>query len=303
MAAPALPSSVASPQPTTPASVSILTNTCGRSRGSALLVTPKVLTSVTFSRGADGIARAISFAKQSPHPNPEEAGGAWPKAGAATPPRSEALSRSRRFMASCPPLAGDRVGVERALVDGEAEAGPARQRKEAVVGLFIPAAECGAELAVGRIRGEGPLLDEGVRQRRADVHSSGGADRTAAVERRDRDVVGLGDRGRLANSGEPMGRERGAQDVDGVFAQQVLEAGDVGEAAPVAGGHGRALRERGLGGGAHLAAGLVHPEQVEPCQAVGDRERLARRRAAGAVEHEVALLPRGAAQAVQDGPN
>ena len=33
-----------------------------------------------------------------------------------------------------------------------------------------------------------------------------------------------------------MGREGGAQDVDGVFAQQVLEAGDVGEAAPVAGG-------------------------------------------------------------------
>jgi hypothetical protein len=61
-------------------------------------VTPKVLTPVTFRRGATGIASAISFAKQSPHPNPEEAGGAWPKAGAATP-RSEALRRSRRFMA------------------------------------------------------------------------------------------------------------------------------------------------------------------------------------------------------------
>jgi hypothetical protein len=100
-----------------------------------------------------------------------------------------------------------------------------------------------------------------------------------------------------------MRRERGAQDVDGVLAQQVLEAGDVGEAAPVAGGHGRAFRERGLGRGAQLAAGLVHPEQMEPRQAVGDRERLARRRAAGAVEDEVALFARGAAQAVQRGPN
>ena len=74
-----------------------------------------------------------------------------------------------------------------------------------------------------------------------------GAHRAPAMEGRDRDVVGLGDRGRLADGSRPVEGEGGAQDVDTIFAQEVLESRVVAEVAPVADGHGRAPSRRRRG--------------------------------------------------------
>src|ERR1019366_3348416 len=185
MAAPALPSSVPSPQPTSPWLVSSLTNTYGRS-DVRVSDTPKTFIPVTF-RPDWRLSKAPPLAPWGAKEQPQ---------ASTTPRRVVVFAASPAIARPAPPNARkflrSMIFLQRRLVHLDAQAGASRKLQKAIVcRLQTGGNQRGTHLAVGRSLRTRHMLDEEIRYAGRQVQRCRGGYRTAVVVRRDRHVIGL----------------------------------------------------------------------------------------------------------------
>jgi hypothetical protein len=75
------------------------------------------------------------------------------------------------------------------------------------------------------------FLHEGICKRGGEVDPGNGADGSTAVIRSDGDVVALSERGHSLDFADAVEAQAGPQNIDRTVTQQILEDGDIGDAA------------------------------------------------------------------------